>query len=389
MAGSISQAFLDKLIQRRAVERAAAEALLIRAKTERRQTLTDDEEIAWRAHRATLKALDEHIGQTRSELQRAGSYSLGAAGSHDCAAYGRSWGQRVGEKLARAMAGGTEGRAVISGSVDTPSLVEADVVAIARPARLLDLLVNRRVAPGHAIEYLRQIARDTNAAPVADAALKPTSIYTLEAVQDHVRVLAHLSEETPQRIWNDHTNVQSWLTAEMFGGLADALEEQIISGDGLGENFVGILEAPGTTAVPWDTDPATTLRSAVTALQTIGEQPTAWVVSPQDAAEIDLGRWGTAGGFLTGGFESGGVPSSSNIFGAVSQRVVSNSVPVGTAVLADWNQLALYVREQANLALDASAEFFRHNTFIARAEMRCVSAVLRPSAFAIVDLTAA
>jgi class 3 adenylate cyclase len=50
-------------------------------------------------------------------------------------------------------------------------------------------------------------------------------------------------------------------------------------------------------------------------------------------------------------------------------------------------KVALYVRESANLVLDASGDLFTHNQFIARCEMCCVSAVLRPGAFCIVDIT--
>ena len=108
-----------------------------------------------------------------------------------------------------------------------------------------------------------------------------------------------------------------------------------------------------------NTDPITTLRSAITALQSVGEVPNGWVLHPSDAAAIDLSRWGTAGGLLVGGFESGGDPSSANIFGPNARRVVSTSVPAGTAVLGDWSKLRVYVREDTQLAIDASGELFR------------------------------
>lgn len=46
--------------------------------------------------------------------------------------------------------------------------------------------------------------------------------------------------------------------------------------------------------------------------------------------------------------------------------MVSNSIPVGTAVLGDWTKLRLYVREDATLALDASGPLFTTNQFVAR-----------------------
>jgi HK97 family phage major capsid protein len=384
---TVTASFLSKLEQRRADEYRATEQLLQKAQREGRDKLTDAEEIDFRAHKATLKALDSHIDDTKSELKRMGSHSI-TGGGQDAMSYGRQWSERAAEKLMRSMGGGMEQRAVVSGSIDIPALVEPEIVEITRPTRLIDLLVNRRVATGQAVEYFRQTVRTNNADVVPDSQVKPTSVFTVEGVTDHMRVLAHLSEPTPNRLWADHSNLQSWLTSEMFGGLADALESQVIAGDGQGENFDGILVVPGTTQVPFDTDAVTTLRSAVTALQVIGETPNAWVVNPADAAEIDLARWATQGGFLSEGYEGGGgAPSSNNIFGSgVSQRVVSNSIPAGTAVLADWSKLALYIREDSNLAIDASGVLFTKNEFIARCEMRAVSALLRPSAFAVVDL---
>src|SRR5262249_34932895 len=159
------------------------------------------------------------VDHYRSELARVGTLPGGLGGSQGALAYSRQWSQQVAEKLTRTMSRDGETRAVDTGSMDIPSPVEPDVIDIARPARLVDLLTHRRVAPGQAIEYYRQTVRTTNANVVADAALKPTSVYTLVAVIDQCRVLAHLSEETPQRLWDDHNNLQSWLQSEMFGGL--------------------------------------------------------------------------------------------------------------------------------------------------------------------------
>ena len=220
---------------------------------------------------------------------------------------------------------------------------------------------------------------------------QPTSILTVTPHTDHCRVIAHLSEPTPIRIWTDHDEFVSWLTTEMVEGVLDGLEKQIVSGNGTGENMVGLLNTPGTTQVPFSTDPVTTLRKAVTALQNLGEVPTGWALNPADAELIDLTRWGTSGGFLSGGYEhhtgvSGG--TSSNIFGPDIKRVVSPSVPQGTGLLGDFTKLRVFVREDANFAVDVSGPLFESNQFVARGEGRYGIGVLRPSAFAVCDLTA-
>jgi len=93
-------------------------------------------------------------------------------------------------------------------------------------------------------------------------------------------------------------------------------------------------------------------------------------------------------GYLHQGGYTNTLAGSNNIFGDGIARVVSNSVPAGTAVLADWSRVRLEVREDVRLDVDTSGANFATNSAIFRAETRVGLAHLRPSAFAIVDLTA-
>ena len=108
--------------------------------------------------------------------------------------------------------------------------------------------------------------------------------------------------------------------------------------------MLGLLATPGTTTVAFATDAITTLRSAVTALQVKGEQPTGWALNPVDAQAIDLLRWGTSGGLLTEGYATGvapgGDPSSSNIFGPDVKRVVLQLHPGGRCCIGRLQQVA-------------------------------------------------
>lgn len=176
----------------------------------------------------------------------------------------------------------------------------------------------------------------------------------------------------------------------------DSLEAEIISGSGTGEHLQGLLPVGttpnGTRPVAYTTDVLSTLRRALTVMQTAGEMPNAVVLSPADAETVDLARWGSSGGFLSGGFANDtgtGFGTSANIFGGPSiQRVVSPSMPTGIAVLGDWSKVRLFVRESVNVMFDFSGDHFTHNTFIARGEGRFGVGWLRPSAFAVCDLTA-
>lgn len=168
--------------------------------------------------------------------------------------------------------------------------------------------------------------RTNNAAPTADLAQKPITVLTVEPVVDRCRVVATLSEPLPLRIWLDEPAITSWLTAQLAGAVLDEIETQTISGDGTGENFRGIVNTAGISHVAFATDPSTTLRKTITALQNLGEVPTGWALNPVDAA-LDLERWGTGGGFLHGGYENGSTEGTiDNILGSGTTRIVSPNV---------------------------------------------------------------
>ncbi|MDO0976950.1 phage major capsid protein [Mycolicibacterium frederiksbergense] len=365
----------------------ARRGLLARVESRGDTDLTDGESAKFAAITSDIKDIDGQIREAEAENIRAGR------DNPDVQAVLRAtttptddWAARAFQSIKRL--GGDEKRAyVASGSVDVPRLISPSVTAIARPSRLIDLLVNRNTLESNAFEYFRQTVRTNNADTVADLGTKPTSVFTVVPVQDRARVIAHLSEPVPIRLFQDARDVVEWLRSEMVAGVLDAVESQVIAGGGTGEDLTGILTIGGTTAVPFATDVVTTLRRAVTALQKKGETPNAWIVHPDDAEAIDLTKEATGGvGFLVDGYTNRNT-GSDNVFGEGITRVISNSVPAGTAILADWSKARLEVREDVRLDIDTSGDNFAINAATFRAETRVGLAHLRPSAFAIVDLT--
>ncbi|BBY43584.1 phage major capsid protein [Mycolicibacterium celeriflavum] len=383
---------LRRLLTLHADRKAERAKILAAVEARGASDLTADETKRFQSITESLRELDADIAAVRDDIARSGRENPDvAAVARATARVGdnsasNAWAHRAADAI-RKMSG--EARAISSGSVDVPVLVDPAVTPKARPTRLVDLLVNRATVQSNAFEYFRQTVRTNNAAPVADLGSKPTSVFTVEPVEDRARVIAHLSEEIPIRLWQDAAEVVRWLETEMTEGVLDALESQVVSGSGTGENMTGILTVAGTTAVPFATDVVTTLRKGVTALQTIGVMPNAWVVSPADAEAIDLTKEAADGvGFLLDGFTDGNA-GSANVFGPTSiQRVVSPSVPTGTAILADWSQIRLYVRESMRLDVDAGGDHFAKNAAVMRAEARIGLGHLRPASFALIDLVA-
>lgn len=289
----------------------------------------------------------------------------------------RAWAHAAADKLVKS-ARERGVKAVVTGSFDAPNMVHVGTVTMpANPSRLLDLLVDRQPLAGNEFEFLRQTARTDNAAAVADNATKPTSVYTLTSIQDRVRVYAHLSEAIPERILQDHGDIADFLEMEMSRGVLDALEGDIVSGAASAENVTGIVNTTGIGVTAYATSIPTTLRKGYTASQTAKEQPTAWALNPADAEALDLMT--TADGEYI-------VDASaySNVFKNLPV-VVSTSVPSGKAILADWRLARLFVRQDMTLDFDRSGVLFQKNQIQARCEGRFGFALLRPSAFRVIN----
>ena len=81
-----------------------------------------------------------------------------------------------------------------SGAAVVGQEMKPDPVALGQPAlSLLDVIP---VLPHAQTEfaYMRQTVRTNNAAVVAEGAVKPTSVYTVNKVPNSLVVIAHLSE---------------------------------------------------------------------------------------------------------------------------------------------------------------------------------------------------
>lgn len=364
-----------------------AKTIATRVESERRD-FTADERREVEQHLSDAKSLEPAMRQAKADAEvrqtLAGlgdPYPSSSTGTRLAAhaADGRAWGKSVATHLVNA-ARTTGVKSLTSGSIDIPSPVATEVGGLPQQPRLIDLLIDRQQLAGNSFEYLRQTARVNNAAPVADNALKPTSTFTVTPIEDRARVVAHISDPFPERFLSDYDALGRWLSDEMHEGVLQALEGEILGGDGTGEHFAGLLATSGTVAVPYAVDAFTTIRRARTALQVLGEKPSAWVMHPTDLEAIDLTEDGTGRLYLADG------NGTNALFGGLP-RIASTRIPAGQAILADWAQMRLYVREAVRLDFDKSGTLFTRNEVVARAEGRFGWAVLRPQAAAIVDLT--
>lgn len=285
-----------------------------------------------------------------------------------------------------------------AGSVLVPTAFDTTITREGeRPTLVRQLLPSQVITGTDRFGFMRQVVRENNAAPVAKGALKPTSRYKVERVEDRARVIAHLSEPIDRVDLEDAADLANFLDSEMRYGVLSAGEDQILNGDGQGENLTGILATPGILAQEYSSDPLTTLRKALTVQQALSNSPTAWVLSPSDWEALELTREnGTSGPFM---LASGPVDRAAQRLWGLPV-VVSAAMSIGQAVLGDFAGSArVYQREDVQISWSDGVFLpdgagggsigFQRNQLTMRAEERMGLAVTRPSAFVDIALAAA
>jgi HK97 family phage major capsid protein len=302
-------------------------------------------------------------------------------------------------------------KALITGGSDTSggSLVQNDwrglidgLGQFVRPLVVADL-VTAGQTQSDTIEYARVTGFTNNASPVPEATSaatigdgtggtvtpvvggrKPESGLALQKVSATVKTIAHWIPAT-KRALSDAGQVRTLIDEFLRYGLAEELEDQILTGNATGENFEGILNTPGVQAQAWDTDLLVTLRRARTLVRIGGRTvPTAFLLNPIDMEKVDLLR-NTHGDFYFGG-PTQAPNAQPSVWGL--PRVEAEAMPPGVGLVGNFRQAVLWDREQAAIQVsDSHSDFFVRNLVAILAEMRAAFGVIRPLAFATIDLT--
>jgi len=318
---------------------------------------------------------------------------------------------RINEK-ARVQSAPMGVKALITGASDTSAgaWVSNDVQDIYEGLGRRELtvrdLISVRQTESDTVEYVRQTAQLTAAAPVAEATTaagptantttgalenaagggyKPEGSIEFEKVTATVKTIAEWVPATKRGL-ADASQLRGLIDDELRADLAEEEESQILNGSGSGENLTGILSTSGIQSQAWATDLATTIRKAKTKARTIGRVvPNGIVLNPEDAERLDLLK-GTSNDhyYGPGPFAPAGIRT---VWGM--PIVESEAIAAGTGLVGDFSKAVLWDREQASITVtDSHADFFIRNLVAVLGEERVAFGVTRPKAFVSVDLTA-
>ena len=275
-----------------------------------------------------------------------------------------------------------------------------------KPLTIRNLVSNRRTT-SDTVEYVTETSHTNAAAVVAEAtsSAAPTAVagasgavtftnasgggYKPEgawAFAVSTAVVKTIAEWVPvtKRALADVAQLEGLINDELRNDIVEAEEDQILNGNGSGENFTGIVNTSGIQTQAWATDLFTTIRKGVTKARTVGRvNPNALVLNPADAERIDLAQDGNDR-YYYGGPQAIG---QRTIWGV--PVVESESQAEGTGLLGDFSKAIIWDREQTTVTMtDSHADFFIRNLVAILAEERLAFGVTRPTAFVALDLTA-
>jgi hypothetical protein len=275
-------------------------------------------------------------------------------------------------------------RAVRTGDVD-------DLVY--RPERRLLEVITRGTTGLPWFQYRQVISKTNNASLVNEAVtstgtdaaggLKPLS--TLETTTAEAKAFTYADgmEVTNQELSDDGI-IRTLIDSTLRENLDILTEDVLLNGAGTADEPAGILATSGVLQQAFVTDAVTSIRKAITKLRvTSGATIRGVLLNPEDDEAWDLlkdldGRYLGQGPFGTGPGTAWGY-----------ERIVSQSIAVGQAIIGDFKTIQLLDLEPLAIeAFNQHKDYAQRNLVYIRAEKRAVQLIRNAARLCVVDLTA-
>lgn len=252
-----------------------------------------------------------------------------------------------------------------------------------RKLTVRDLLASGSMS-GNLLEYVRETGFTNNADMVAEGAKKPESSLKFDTVTTSPKVIAHWMKASRQ-ILSDAPMLQSFINSRLTYGLKFKEEDQLLNGDGTGQNLEGLLKVAKAFVDPTGGTATTAIdRIRAALLQAeLAELPSSGIVlNPIDWAEIELMK-DTLGRYLIGNPQGTLAPTLWNLPIVTTQAIargkfLAGAFKTGAQILDRW-QMSVQV------ATENEDDFIRNMVTIL-CEERLGFAIYRPEAFVFGDV---
>lgn len=236
----------------------------------------------------------------------------------------------------------------------------------------------------NAIEVTRESSFTNNAAETAEGATKPETDIVFELYSTPVKTIAHWLKVSTQ-VKDDAPQIVSHIETRLRYGVELREDQQLISGDGTGQNLTGMTISPNMNAF--------TPTSGDTALDTINRQkyviaaadymPTAIVLHPTDWGNIERSK-DSQNRYIIGDPHSALGPFLWGLPVIVTPSMTAGKLLIAAFDIAFqlWNRKATVVE-----MFEQDDKNAQQNLLTIRAEKRCALAGYRPASVRFGNLT--
>lgn len=270
-------------------------------------------------------------------------------------------------------------KTVLSSGTGDPLIVPTRDLTVGSAQRRLTIrnLLNTVQVTSGSVEYPEVVAGTRAADMVAEGELKPEAALTLAMRTVPIRTIAHWIPASLQ-VLDDVPQLQSLIDVELRYGLALKEEQQLVRGDGTGQNVAGLATRATAYADPLgmvspngiDTIGAAILQASLTDIP-----PDGVVLHPADWWKMRMLK-DADGNYILG---APGAPVSPSLFGL--PVVATQAMAAGEFLVGAFSAQTLYDRWEARVDVSTEhADFFTRNLCAIRCEERIGLAVKRPEA---------
>ena len=241
------------------------------------------------------------------------------------------------------------------------------------------------------IHYSRESGWTNNAAGQVEGSAKAESILAFEEVAVPVRTMAHFIKASKQAL-DDSTFLASYIDQRMGHGVRNLIEQQVINGDGTGQNLSGWLANGNNTIVDGAglVDIFGATNKLKETIEVANYMPDYFYFNPANWSQLELIRRGTGDAAFVGGdggalyYPQNGMPPM--LWGI--PVIVSNNIPLNTILCKSRGADMYFSREGVGVQMfEQDDTNVQSNLVTIRAEARGAEAVMVPAAIASLDVT--
>lgn len=275
-----------------------------------------------------------------------------------------------------------------SPAANSDTLVPADrragiIPGAFRTLRVRDLLVNGNTI-SNAVEFTRELVFTNNAAETAEGVTKPESVLTFELYSAPVVTIAHWLKVSRQII-GDAPALVAYIENRLRYGVELREETQIVAGNGIGQNLIGMTVSPNFTAfTPTSGDTAIdSFNRAIRALDDADYPANGIILNPATWGAIERLKDDNKN-YLIGSPFGAVVPTLWGKPIALTPSMTANKLLVAAFDIA----FMYLTREETVVEMSESDDTnFQQNLITIRAEKRGVLGGLRPASVRYGNLT--